>query len=61
MTNKTVSAAKTIGAIMAAGGAAVMIGSTMSGGKSTKKQIKKTADKAVKTINNILDSVQSMM
>lgn len=61
MTNKTMSAAKALGAIMTAGGAAVMIGTAMSSGKSTKKQIRKTADKAVKTINSIIDSVQSMM
>ena len=29
--------------------------------KSTKKQIKKTADKTMKTINGVLDSIQSMM
>lgn len=61
MTNKTMSAAKALGAIMTAGGAAVMIGTAMSSGKSTKKQIRKTADKAVKTLNSIIDSVQSMM
>ncbi len=61
MNKKASNAAKTIGAIMAIGGTAAMIGSAMTGGSSTKKQIKKTADKAVKTINGILDGVQSMM
>ena len=61
MNKKASNAAKTIGAIMAIGGTAAMIGSAMTGGFLTKKQIKKTADKAVKTINGILDGVQSMM
>lgn len=54
-------ATKTIGTIMAVGGAAAMIGSAMMSNNSTKKQIKKTADKTVKTINGILDGIQSMM
>lgn len=61
MKKKTATATKAIGAIMAVGGAAAMIGSAMSSGMSTKKQMKKTADKAVKTIAGIMDSVQSMM
>lgn len=61
MNKKTASVTKTIGAIMAVGGAAAMIGSAMSGGMSSKKQLKKTADKAVKTISGIMDSMQSMM
>lgn len=61
MNKKTATATKTIGAIMAVGGTAAMIGSAMSGGKSSKKQLKKTADKAVKTISEIMDTVQSIM
>lgn len=54
-------AAKAIGAMMAVGGAAAMIGTSMTGKSATKKQVKKTADKAVKTINGIIDGIQSMM
>lgn len=61
MNKKVMTATKTIGAVMAVGGAAAMIGSAMSGKNSTKKQIKKTAGKAMKTINSVLDSVQDMM
>ena len=61
MNKKTMTTTKTIGAIMAVGGAAAMIGSAMMSNNSTKKQIKKTADKTVKTINGILDGIQSMM
>ncbi len=61
MNKKMMTATKTIGAIMAVGGAAAMIGSAMTTNKSTKKQIKKTADKTMKTINGVLDSIQSMM
>lgn len=61
MNKKAATATRTIGAIMAVGGAAAMIGSAMGGNKSSKKQIKKTADKAVKTITGIMDSIQSMM
>lgn len=52
---------KTLGTIMAVGGAAAMIGSSMMNNNSTKKQIKKTANKTIKTINNVLDSIQGMM
>lgn len=61
MNKKTMTATKTIGTIMAVGGAAAMIGSAMMSNNSTKKQIKKTADKTVKTINGILDGIQAMM
>ncbi len=61
MSSKASSATKTIGAIMAVGGAAAMIGSAVSTSKSTKKQLKKTAYKAAKTISGIMDSVQSLM
>ena len=40
---------------------AAMIGSAMMTNNSTKKQMKKTADKAMKTINGVLDGIQSMM
>lgn len=55
------SVTKTVGTIMAVGGAAAMIGSAMMSNNSTKKQMKKTADKAMKTINGVLDGIQSMM
>ena len=62
MNKKTMNATKTIGAVMAVGGAAAMIGSAMMNGtRKTKKQIKKTADKTLKTINNVLDGIQGMM
>ena len=61
MNKKSMTAAKTIGAVMAVGGAAAMIGSAMMNGNSTKRQIKKTAGKAMKTINGVLDGIQSMM
>ena len=62
MNKKTMNVTKTIGAIMAVGGATAMIGSAMmNGNRSTKKQMKKTADKALKTINGVLDGIQGMM
>lgn len=61
MNKKTMSATKTIGAIMAVGGAAAMIGSAMMSTNSTKRQMKKTAGKAMKTINGVIDGIQSMM
>lgn len=61
MNKKTMSVTKTVGTIMAVGGAAAMIGSAMMSNNSTKKQMKKTADKAMKTINGVLDGIQSMM
>ncbi len=61
MTKKTMTAAKTIGAIMAVGGTAAMLTTAMSGKSNTKKQVKKTADKAVKAINGIIDGIQSVM
>lgn len=60
MNKKAMTATKAIGAIMAVGGTAAMIGSAM-GNNSTKKQIKKTAGKAMKTLNGVLDGIQSMM
>lgn len=60
MNKKASTAAKAIGAMMAVGGAAAMIGSAMSN-NSTKKQMKKTAGKAMKTINGVLDGIQGMM
>ena len=62
MTKKTMNVTKTIGAIMAVGGAAAMIGSAMmSNNNATKKQVKRTANKAFKTINGVLDGIQSMI
>lgn len=61
MNKKTMNVTKAIGAVMAVGGAAAMIGSAMGSKNSTKKQIRKTADKAMKTINGVLDGIQSMM
>lgn len=61
MTKKTMTVTKAIGAIMAVGGTAAMLGTAMTGKGSTKKQVKKTADKAVKTINGIIDGIQNIM
>ena len=61
MNKKTMNATKTIGAIMAVGGAAAMIGSAVMNNGSTKRQMKKTANKAMKTIGDVLDGIQSMM
>lgn len=63
MKKKTENIIKGVGAVMAVGGTAAMIGSAVmnSGSTSTKKKVKKTADKAVKTINDIIDGVTGMM
>ena len=61
MNKKTMSVTKTVGTIMAVGGAAAMIGSAMMNNNSTKRQMKKTAGKAIKTINGVLDGIQGMM
>lgn len=61
MNKKTMAVTKTVGTIMAVGGAAAMIGSAMMNNNSTKRQMKKTADKAMKTINGVLDGIQGMM
>ena len=61
MNKKVMTATKAIGAVMAVGGAAAMIGSAMGTKNSTKKQIKKTANKAMKTIGEMLDRIQGMM
>lgn len=60
MTKKVMNATKAIGAIMAVGGAAAVLTGAMSG-SSSKRQVKKTADKAVKAINGIIDGIQSVM
>ncbi len=63
MTKKIENIMKGVGAVMAVGGTAAMIGSAVSSSSSlsTKKKVKKTADKAVKKINDIIDGVSSMM
>ena len=63
MKKKTENIIKGVGAVMGGGGTAAMIGSAVmnSGSTSTKKKVKKTADKAVKTINDIIDGVTGMM
>ena len=61
MNKKTMNATKTIGAIMAVGGAAAIISSAVMNNGSTKRQMKKTANKAMKTIGDVLDGIQSMM
>ncbi|MCD7775193.1 MAG: hypothetical protein LUG85_08685 [Clostridiales bacterium] len=61
MNKKAFNTTKMIGAVMAIGGTAAMIGTAMAGKNSSKRQIKKTADKTVKTINGIIDGIQSMM
>ncbi|MBQ8210436.1 MAG: hypothetical protein IJZ35_07645 [Clostridia bacterium] len=60
MTKKVTMATKTIGAVMAIGGAAALI-SSAAGSSSSKRQMKKKADKAVKTITGIVESIQSVM
>lgn len=57
MTNKTM---KTIGLTMAAGSAAMMIGSTMMG-TSAKKSAKKFMKKAGDSISSVVDSLQDLM
>ena len=57
MTKKTASALKGIGAVMAVGGTAAMIGSAVTSTPSAKKKAKKTAAKALKTVNDIIDGV----
>lgn len=60
MTKRVTMAAKTVGAVMAVGGAAALLSSSMSN-RASKKQIKKKADKAVKTITGIVESIQAVM
>lgn len=60
MTKRTTMATKTIGAVMAIGGAAALLSSSISS-SSTKRQMKKKTDKAVKTITGIVESIQSVM
>lgn len=52
---------KGIGTVMAIGGTAAAISSAMSGSNAAKRKMKKTAVKALKTMNNIMDGVQSML
>ncbi|MBR1811247.1 MAG: hypothetical protein IJ766_06330 [Clostridia bacterium] len=51
---------KSIGAVAAVGGAAMTIGSMFTGKNAVKRKIKKTANKAVKTANMMLDGMQGM-
>lgn len=60
MTKRATMATKTLGAVMAVGGAAALLSASMSSSTS-KRQIKKKADKAVKTITGIIESIQSVM
>lgn len=61
MKSKATSVVKGIGAAMAIGGTAAVVGSTMFGGAASKRKAKKTAAKAVKTVENIIGGVQGMM
>ncbi len=60
MTKRETMATKTLGAVMAVGGAAALLSASMSSSTS-KRQMKKKADKAVKTITGIIESIQSVM
>ncbi len=60
MTKRTIMTAKTLGAVMAVGSAAAFITSSMNANKS-KKLMKKKTEKAVKTISDIIDGIQSVM
>ncbi len=60
MTKKVTMATRTIGAVMAVGGAAALITSSMSAG-SSKRQLKKKANKAIKTVTSIMESIQGVM
>ncbi len=59
MKKQTEKTMKTVGASLAIGAAAAMIGSVMN--DSTAKNMKKTAKKAMNTFSNIVDNMQSMM
>ncbi|HOA33830.1 MAG: hypothetical protein GXY95_08160 [Clostridiales bacterium] len=60
MTKKTTNLMKGVGAALAIGGTAAVIGSMMNSTRNTRKA-KKTATKAVKTVENIIDSVQDII
>lgn len=60
MTKRVTMATKTIGAVMAVGGAVALLSSSISN-TSSKRQMKKKADKAVKTITGVIESIQSVM
>lgn len=60
MTKRATMAAKTIGAVMAIGGTAALISSSM-GASSSKKMMKKKTAKAIKNITDIVNSIQSVM
>ena len=64
MNSRTSDTMKTIGCVMATGGA-IMLGAGMLKGNSTKKaakkKIKKTADIAMNTVDGILSGMQNFM
>ena len=49
-----------VGAAAAIGGTAMALGSMFSGKRAVKRTIKKTAAKAVKTANAVLDGMQGI-
>ncbi len=63
MSKKTMNVAKTLGIGLVAGTAAMTVGSVMMRKKNNNgtKQIKKTAGKAVHTMGQMLNSVESML
>ncbi len=52
---------KGLGTAMAIGGTVAAISSTMSTGHAAKKKAKKTAAKAVKIMNSVIDGVEDMI
>ncbi len=60
MTGKMSSAAKGVGLGIAIGGATAMVGSTIMSG-SSKRKMKKTANKAIKTMNDIVGNAQNII
>lgn len=64
MNSKTSDTMKTIGCVMATGGAIMLGAGLMQGNrvkKAAKKKIKKTADMAMNTVDGILSGMQNMM
>lgn len=52
---------KGIGTAMAIGGTIAAVGSAMTGKSAAKRKIRKTAAKAVKTVNSMLDGMSGML
>ena len=52
---------KGIGAACAIGGTIAAVGASMTGKSAAKRTMKKTAAKALKTVDSVLDGVQSIL